>query len=1159
MISDYEDDTHYCLKCHCTIIGLDNYVSHRKSKCGKDIEKISQQSGLTEHLLHSDEPVTLKADAFFSSLELQSSAKKTSPASGGKSTAGVLTRSKASAVIQASSSGKDNVNYLESTKHDEWLTDHSLIIHQNRAQTAHKSGVKKEETDLNLYADSEEESDECDYDDEDSDYDEEDDDAPPRSFTGGKWKPTSSPIPNSSGDYNYWNVPPPHHTGAKWKPQPSSKFSLQSEHLTGKWKSPASKELFNTPPISFTGSKWTPSKIVKTESLKQKPRKSITYESLQTEPSIGKWFYQPDPECTKGKWKLENDTEELPDDVPSPFYTKGKWKPAQADCISVANQAPSSDTETEMPPFRKSSGTVQYWCGPCNRHLASKIVYERHLKSELHFKRTLQDREFEESPYVSTLLSKTKRAYSATHDIKIREGTRTRRKIYTPCTVCDSKVNSSLIGKHLISHYHCLRSDLNSHEPRQMVLDNIHSVVLQSPFQCGPCKYYFNTHELFLLHWTSEEHNDVVRNTSSFFWCSECKHRAATSDEMYLHLNSDEHREIIAVINRSVPVVIKKLTPINCPTCNEEFLYNFLLRRHCEKEDHSYNVTVSDEYQSRFKCGECEAVLKSRVAYQRHRMIAHRTKFYICSGCALNFNDIEEAKRHRGTPEHRCAVAEKKRREGLLAKDLSKSCHYCTERFENIIKLKDHLRDKHAEHNHSCPYCGKVFTIPQDLTVHVRTKACTFDENESKTNACDQCQYTTDSTSEFLFHKVLHTEPLYVYADEQESAAIGKRQIPQYKCPICEKFYVKSSLRCHIRIHTKERPFVCALCNAGFVRKNNWVLHMKNHDKSSIRKLESSNQTAELGERPFLCSTCGASFKKRSILQQHMTRHTGKSIKCHHSGCVFSARFPAELKTHLLTHSDDKPFSCDRCDYRGKTKQQLERHFSMHQDSKKFQCPQCTFSSRLASHLKRHLRLHTGAKPFVCPHCNYCCNNLENLRKHVLLTNKHPGKSIYECKFCQTDSFETNFAKDFKIHLLTEHPDTFVSGKEAATYIAGIYEATNDGTSVQIFNDSDDKERNYQREEALSQFQDSIQPVSSRPTNSNVGSTILLTSVTTQDSSEHKIQEELFPMLIVSKDVVCIENPSEAWNIGGSYDVEESGSLVPFHSVGESLFNEHFQ
>ncbi|KAF5278380.1 hypothetical protein FQA39_LY05869 [Lamprigera yunnana] len=190
-------------------------------------------------------------------------------------------------------------------------------------------------------------------------------------------------------------------------------------------------------------------------------------------------------------------------------------------------------------------------------------------------------------------------------------------------------------------------------------------------------------------------------------------------------------------------------------------------------------------------------------------------------------------------------------------------------------------------------------------------------------------------------------------------------------------------------------------------------------------------------------------------------------------------------------------------------------------------------------------------------------SNKENLRKHVLSTSKHPGKCIYECKFCQTNNFETNFAKEFRTHLITKHPESFVSGREAATYVAGIYEACNDGTSVHQSADTD-KERNssekaiIQRDEPLSQFQDTI-PTTSGSTNNGMGSTILLTSVTTQDSTEPKIQDELFPMLIVSKDVICIENPSESWNIGGSYDVEESGSLVPFHSEGDSLFHEHFQ
>lgn len=71
-------------------------------------------------------------------------------------------------------------------------------------------------------------------------------------------------------------------------------------------------------------------------------------------------------------------------------------------------------------------------------------------------------------------------------------------------------------------------------------------------------------------------------------------------------------------------------------------------------------------------------------------------------------------------------------------------------------------------------------------------------------------------------------------------------------------------------------------------------------------------------------------------------------------------------------------------------------------------------------------------------------NNLqENLRKHVLSTKKHPGKCIYECKFCPNEPssvYQSNFAKEFKAHLITQHADMFGNGADdAATYIAGIY------------------------------------------------------------------------------------------------------------------------
>jgi len=90
--------------------------------------------------------------------------------------------------------------------------------------------------------------------------------------------------------------------------------------------------------------------------------------------------------------------------VPPPGHTRGKWVPGKNVRLddgaedAGSTEGGSVDNMLLIPPLRKSGSTIQYWCGSCNRRLSSRTLYERHLLSELHFKRTLQERELEEDP-----------------------------------------------------------------------------------------------------------------------------------------------------------------------------------------------------------------------------------------------------------------------------------------------------------------------------------------------------------------------------------------------------------------------------------------------------------------------------------------------------------------------------------------------------------------------------------------------------------------------------------------------------------------------------------------------------------------------------------------------------------------------------------------
>lgn len=302
MIGDYDDDTHFCLKCHSTILGLDNYVAHRKAGCSKNLDE-PLKSPLPSQILQQDETFSsLQADDFFSSLELQSSSKKVPPPSTtGKSFSGILTRSKTTAVIQATTSSKEEYQHSKSGK-NVWIGGHQfkeLESGDNQSKliktvdNLSRNTLKRDEPPpaIRVYEESDEDSEDYDFDDETDD-----EEAPPRSYTGGKWKP-SSPInwARPSNDNSGWRSPPPNHTKGKWKP--ISPVSATKD------------DYISAPPSNFTGSKWSQSKAL----------------------AYGDFGNVPPPNHTKGKWKPLDYTQDCDDvmdvDYPPPEHTKGKWKP----------------------------------------------------------------------------------------------------------------------------------------------------------------------------------------------------------------------------------------------------------------------------------------------------------------------------------------------------------------------------------------------------------------------------------------------------------------------------------------------------------------------------------------------------------------------------------------------------------------------------------------------------------------------------------------------------------------------------------------------------------------------------------------------------------------------------------------------------------------
>ncbi|XP_039746623.1 zinc finger protein 540-like [Pararge aegeria] len=928
---DDDDDNHLCIKCNATIIGLDNYVKHRKQNCGKG--KNTQKTDL-QPIDPLEPSYSLGADVFFQSLELQSSVKKSPLSRLTPPTPSSKVIDKKSSLAAASTSRDiPRMSPIESNlRGEDWIGGHSLRIGSNEdnqtklinAVASISGSVKKDlpSTSYNISTYNDYKGDDESEESEDSEDDDEEE------AHGGKWKP------------------PPNYTGGKWRPA------------------------------------------------------------------------SPDHE----DWDMRDDQDHDRDydyDAPPPGHTKGKWVPGANEKTQI------------MQTTIQSKGSVQYWCGPCNRRLGSRAIYEKHLMSNLHMRKVLPEHELEFSGHLEPIRNIEKRTTRPSifvnenssaqpqkkkqklepKVIKIKKKKRKRKSYFVQCSGCKSRVRTHLMGKHLISHYHFRKAtDIKSDaDDRELILNNIEAIVHQAPFQCSPCKFYANWLSNFMQHWYSEEHELTVSSIDGRYWCSFCKYECETSQEMLNHMSSSEHSEVVAVINRSMPIIIRKKTVIRCATCDKEFRYNIEIRKHCLNTGHELTATATDNYQELHRCQHCKEKFKSSVTLAAHLKSRHKQKAFFCLVCSKTFTASKEAKRHRQTSEHRVRRKENMNKRGVETKDLSKKCPYCSEKvvLKNILELKEHIRRVHPNIKKKCPKCGKSFIFSQEVSRHIRDNACSFQKTETLNASilwnCSQCIFTTDSQAECFFHEVLHTEPL----SETSDGTVNK-SVQKYTCPLCPKSFKKASLRLHLRQHTFERPFVCTICAANFTRQSSLANHCRSdHGGLDSRLTELAPLEAGMTKIPktFECTKCKKKFADSLALTHHTVACEVDERRCPHEQCSYIASTAAQLNRHRRAHGERV---------------------------KQYDCSMCEFRTDQASHMKRHLVCHAGVKPYACPHCEFTCGSLENLRKHVLRSGRHRGLPLYRCRAAPgACRFRADRAQLLRAHYTAAHSDLF-DAKRAA-------------------------------------------------------------------------------------------------------------------------------
>lgn len=277
----------------------------------------------------------------------------------------------------------------------------------------------------------------------------------------------------------------------------------------------------------------------------------------------------------------------------------------------------------------------------------------------------------------------------------------------------------------------------------------------------------------------------------------------------------------------------------------------------------------------------------------------------------------------------------------------------------------------------TCKYCGKTFVYERALSSHIQ-----MHRGIKKQFPCTICEKSFKSAEALDNHQQrIH------------------RGDTLFKCQLCDaQFASKAYLYQHKQMHSTatsragshkmtkcaaERPFECFICHKRFIRKFGLLRHMQQHAKVNCAKCPKSfasarcldehvklvHTSADASGGKCLCALCGKTFINKSWLKSHMLSHSGdKPYNC--TQCDYKSASQTNLSVHQAIHSKNRPFKCQQCDKTFPWQSLLNRHLRRtHASDKPFACSFCDKKFTVNGLLQMHIRTHTGAKPFSCSHC----------------------------------------------------------------------------------------------------------------------------------------------------------------------------------------------
>ena len=126
-----------------------------------------------------------------------------------------------------------------------------------------------------------------------------------------------------------------------------------------------------------------------------------------------------------------------------------------------------------------------------------------------------------------------------------------------------------------------------------------------------------------------------------------------------------------------------------------------------------------------------------------------------------------------------------------------------------------------------------------------------------------------------------------------------------------------------------------------------------------------------------------------------------------------------KVRSHNRVHIEERPFKCETCDARRKTKAEVTSHQRVHSQNKPYPCELCGKAFKTRAETNNHVQLkHTGKNSYPCKNCTNSYLKLNDLKKHIIAVHVEDDseKIQLKCYLCDLCNEEFTTEIEWKNH-----------------------------------------------------------------------------------------------------------------------------------------------